>query len=133
MSEISTSLQRHVEGIQNSIKSGQDLLEKLRKIYTKFPDLSVAFLRYSQIYLAESANPIVDEIDYIEYSDEIYVEFFHTYNGMKIYSNPMEFPLTQDGEVIENWKEFLIEAKISSVVIDMVNLYVEKLKGNESV
>lgn len=133
MSEISTSLQRHVNEIQNSIKSGQELLEKLRKIYTKFPDLAVAFLRFSQIYLAESANPIVDEINYIEYSDETYVELFHIYNGMKIYSNPMEFSLTQDGEVIENWKEFLVEAKISSVVIDMVNQYVEKLKGNESV
>src|SRR5271165_4343930 len=129
---ISDSLERRIDQLNDRIKSAQDELNKLRAVFTRFPNLQVNTDKWGcSRYFTSEVNEIVNEVD-IQYSYGcVIVRPLFVYCGTNIHSDPIGFWIANEGDYKsydfnKNWKEQLSIKNINSVVIEKLIKFEEK-------
>lgn len=134
--DISKSLQKRIDELQELIDSSKRELKNLRVIYTYFPDLQINMDRWStRRFYSAKVNSSATNVDIHRScgccSDaSIVVRPFLESQGYKIYSDPPAFYIGNDsyyGCLLDsNWEDILRDKNISEIVFEKIREYKEK-------
>jgi len=127
------SLARRVDKLNSIITDAQDELNRLRTVYSRFPNLHAQHDKWNYArYFTSEANSIANDVD-IQYTCGVIVARpLIVVNGFNIYSDPIDFLIGEDSSsyhaynFYDNWEAQLIAKNINQVAIEKIRQYVIK-------